>query len=113
VVAREPKRAAAAASNRPEAASSSLNEENRMMGVALDARNRGDDHSAIELFGSLLARYPDGHFAESARLERMRALKRVGESTRAAADARRYLAEHGGDSVTREEARGIALGENR
>lgn len=89
---------------------SSLGEENSMYQVALDARNRGEDRKALELFAAVIARYPNGHFSELAQVERMRALKRTGDRASAAAEARRYLSEHGHE-FAREEARGIALGE--
>jgi hypothetical protein len=98
-----PNRAAAAAA-------SSLNDENRMYQAALDARNRGDDRKALDLFAALITRYPEGHYSELAQVERMRALQRTGDRARAAAEARRYLAEHGHE-FAREEARGIALGD--
>jgi hypothetical protein len=88
----------------------SLGEENRMYQAALEARNRGDDRKALELFSALLARYPNGHLAEVAQVERMRGFKRLGESNAAQAEARRYLAEHPSGAV-RDEARGTALGE--
>lgn len=80
-----------------------------MFQAAIDARNRGDDRRAIELFGSLLGRFPKGQLAEVARVERMRALRRVGDATRASAEARRYLSEYGG-GFAREEAREAVLG---
>jgi hypothetical protein len=88
----------------------SLGEENRMYQAALEARNRGDDRKALELFSALLTRYPNGHLAEVAQVERMRGFKRLGESNAAQAEARRYLAEHPSGAV-RDEARGTALGE--
>lgn len=99
----QPKRSAAIPS-------SSLGEENRMYQAALEARNHGDDRKALELFAALIARHPDGHFSELAQVERMRALKRTGDRVSAAAEARRYLSEHGHE-FAREEARGIALGD--
>jgi outer membrane protein assembly factor BamD (BamD/ComL family) len=81
-----------------------------MYQAALDARNRGDDRKALDLFRALTARYPRGHFSELAQVERMRALKRLGDNASAAAEARRYLSEHGRE-FAREEVRGIALGE--
>jgi hypothetical protein len=86
-----------------------LAEENKMFQAAVDARNRGDDRRAVELFGSLLLRHPKSRLAEEARVERMRALRRLGESARASAEARRYLSEHG-VGFARDEARETALG---
>jgi hypothetical protein len=100
----------AAASRAQAVAASSLREQNRMYQVALDARNRGDDRKALELFAALIATYPDGHYAELAQVERMRALKRLGDRVSAAAEARRYLSDHGHE-FARDEARGIVLGD--
>lgn len=87
----------------------SLGEENRMFQAAVDARNHGDDARALELFGALLTRYPSGRLAEEARVERMRALRRIGNAAGAASEARRYLAEHP-HGYAQDEARGDALG---
>jgi len=89
---------------------SSLGEENRMFSQAVEARNRGDDRAAAELFGAWLGKFPGGKLAEEARIERMRALTRLGDSARAAAEARRYLARHA-SGFARDEARSTALGD--
>jgi hypothetical protein len=91
--------------------SSSLGEENRMFSQAMEARNRGDDRAAVELFGALLGKFPGGKLAEEARIERMRALTRLGDATRAAAEARRYLARHA-SGFARDEARSTALSDS-
>lgn len=96
-----------ASSNDP----STLGEENRMFSQAVEARNRGDDRSAVELFGALLGKFPSGKLAEEARIERMRALTRLGDASRAAAEARRYLARHA-SGFARDEARSTALGDS-
>jgi TolA-binding protein len=102
-------RNSAATSAAARTASGSLGEENRMFQAAVDARNHGDDARALELFGALLARYPNGRLSEEARVERMRALRRVGNAAGAASEARRYLAEHP-HGYAQDEARGDALG---
>jgi TolA-binding protein len=104
-----PPAAARNASSVARTASGSLGEENRMFQAAVDARNHGDDARALELFGALLARYPNGRLSEEARVERMRALRRVGNAAGAASEARRYLAEHP-HGYAQDEARGDALG---
>jgi len=101
-----PRRAATA--DNPHAAGS-LAEENRMFLAAVEARNRGQDRAAAELFGALLAKFPASKLAEEARVERMRAFTRLGDDARAAAEARRYLARHS-NGFAREEARMTALG---
>jgi hypothetical protein len=88
---------------------STLAEENKMFDAAIGARNRGDDRRAIELFGALIGRFPKGRLAEEARVERLRAMRRLGDNTRASAEARRYLSEFG-NGFAREEAREAALG---
>jgi hypothetical protein len=85
-----------------------LAEENRLFSAAVEARNRGDVARAAELFGELLASYPQSTLRESAQVERFRALGRAGQSTRAASEARRYLAEHP-DGFGRNEARDLAI----
>jgi len=85
-----------------------LAEENRLYSAAVEARNRGDAARAAELFGELLATYPQSPLREVAQVERFRSLSRAGQATRAAAEARRYLAEHA-DGIARAEARDLAL----
>lgn len=92
------------------AGTSTLAEENRLFLSAVEARNRGDDRAAVESFGALLAKFPSGKLAEEARIERMRALTRLGDAPKAAAEARRYLARHA-SGFARDEARATALGE--
>ncbi|HKY37105.1 MAG TPA: FecR domain-containing protein [Polyangiaceae bacterium] len=85
-----------------------LAEENRLYSVAVEARNRGDAARAAELFGELLTTYPQSPLREVAQVERFRSLSRAGQAARAAAEARRYLAEHS-DGIARSEARELAL----
>lgn len=87
------------------AKASALAEQSHMFQDAIDARNRGDDARAVELFGRLLARYPA---YEEAEVQLFRAQKRLGRSSAAAAEARRYLAQHP-QGFAHEEARGLAL----
>ena len=88
-----------------EAKASTLAEQSRMFQEAIDARNRGDDARAADLFGRLLPRYPS---YEEAEVQLFRAQKRLGRMTAAAAEARRYLALHP-QGFARDEARGLAL----
>jgi len=85
-----------------------LAEENRLFAAGVEARNRGDAARAAELFGELLATYPQSTLREVAQVEHFRALNSAGQSARAAGDARRYLAEHP-DGAARNEARDLAL----
>lgn len=89
-----------------DAKASTLAEQSRMFQEAIDARNRGDDAHAVELFARLLARYPS---YEEAEVQLFRAQKRLGRVTSAAAEARRYLAQHP-QGFAHEEARDLALG---
>ena len=84
---------------------STLAEQSRMFQDAIDARNRGDDTRAAELFTRLLARYPS---YEEAEVQLFRAEKRLGRAASAAAEARRYLAQHP-QGFAHEEARALAL----
>jgi len=88
-----------------EAKASTLAEQSRMFQEAIDARNRGEDTRAAELFGRLLQRYPN---YEEAEVQLFRAQKRLGRTTAAAAEARRYLALHP-QGFARDEARELAL----
>jgi hypothetical protein len=85
-----------------------LAEENRLFAAGVEARNRGDAGRAAELFGELLSAYPQSTLREVAQVEHFRALRRAGQSARAAGVARRYLAEHA-DGAARTEARDVAL----
>ncbi|HEY6079692.1 MAG TPA: hypothetical protein VIW29_12845, partial [Polyangiaceae bacterium] len=85
-----------------------LGEENRLFAAAVEARNRGDAARAAELLGELLSSYPRSALRESAQVERLRALSRAGHASRAASEARQYLAEHA-DGFARDEARELAL----
>ena len=88
-----------------EAKASTLAEQGHMFQDAIDARNRGDDARAVELFTRLVARYPS---YEEAEVQLFRAQKRLGQTAAAAAGARRYLAEHP-QGFAHEEARTLAL----
>ena len=88
-----------------ETKASTLAEQSRMFQEAIDARNRGEDARAADLFGRLLQRYPS---YEEAEVQLFRAQKRLGRMTAAAAEARRYLALHP-QGFARDEARGLAL----
>jgi hypothetical protein len=85
-----------------------LAEENRLFAAGVEARNRGDAARAAELFGELLTTYPQSTLREVAQVERFRALNTGGQTSRAASEARRYLAEHP-DGAARNEARDLAL----
>jgi len=96
-------------SDKAEGKASTLAEQSRMFQEAIDARNRGDDPRAAELFGRLLSRYPN---YEEAEVQLFRAQKRLGRMTAAAAEARRYLALHP-QGFARDEARDLALSSQR
>lgn len=88
-----------------EVKASALAEQGHMFQEAIDARNRGDDPRAVELFTRLVARYPS---YEEAEVQLFRAQKRLGQTAAAAAVARRYLAQHP-QGFAHEEARSLAL----
>ena len=85
-----------------------LAEQNRMFAAAVAASRRGDDARAVALIDELLARYPSSPLLPEARVERFRALKRLGRQSEAAREASRYLLEndHG---AARDEAREVVL----
>ncbi len=87
---------------------STLAQQNRLFQQAMAARRAGDDRRAIALLDQLLARYPGSPLEQDARVERFRALKRLGNGDAASREARRYLAEHP-EGFARDEARDMAL----
>jgi hypothetical protein len=89
-------------------AESSLAEQNWFFQQAMQARRAGNDARALSLLDQLLSHYPTTLLAQEARVERFRALARLGQAEEAAREARRYLAEHPGGFATGE-ARGLAL----
>ena len=101
----EPSRAVRREPTVAEVRASTLAEQEHLFQDAIDARNRGDDARAAELFTHLVARYPN---YEEAEVQLFRAQKRLGQTAAAAAGARRYLAEHP-QGFAHEEARTLAL----
>ena len=99
----------AGASRAPSAVPSSLAQQNAIYARAMQAKQRGDDDRVLRELDILMQRYPDSPLAPDARVERFRALKRLGRTAEAARSARRYLAEQP-DGFAREEARDVALG---
>lgn len=87
---------------------SALAEQNKLFAAAVAARQRGDDRAALGQLNQLLGRYPTSPLAPEARVERFRALKRLGRDAEAASEARRYLVEQR-DGAAGDEARDIAL----
>lgn len=87
---------------------SALAEQNKLFAAAVSARQRGDDRTALNHLNQLLARHPTSPLAPEARVERFRALKRLGRDAEAASEARRYLLEQR-EGAARDEARDVAL----
>ena len=86
---------------------STLADQNRLLGAALEARKRNDDGKAIVFLNELLRKYPSSPLAQEARVERLRCLERLGRRGAAADEARRYLTDYP-DGFAREEAKGQA-----
>jgi len=105
---KEPSSSAAAPRRDTPGPSGTLAEENRLFQEALEARNRGEPARAVETFGRLLGRYPRSALAEEAQAERFRGLRRLKQTARAAAEARRYLAQYP-SGFAAQEARELAL----
>jgi hypothetical protein len=89
-------------------AASDLADQNWLFQQAMQARRAGNDARALTLLDQLFARYPHTLLAQEARVERFRALGRLGRKDEASREARRYLAEHPGGFAT-DEARSLAL----
>jgi hypothetical protein len=88
--ARGPRRAAVASNRTPAAAApavttpidpSTLAEQNDLFAAALAARHRGGRAEAIRWFDRLIARYPTGQLADSARVERRRLIEGRDDAT--------------------------------
>jgi len=88
-------------------APSTLTAENALLARALAAVRAGDDERAIRLLDSLLEAYPRSTLAPNAKVERFRALRRLGKSREAALQARRYLDEYP-NGMADDEARQVA-----
>jgi len=91
-----------------ETTASALAAQNKLYAAAVAARDRGDDRASLGHLNQLLARYPSSPLAPEARVERFRALKRLGQNDEAAREARRYLADQA-DGAAGDEARDVAL----
>jgi ferric-dicitrate binding protein FerR (iron transport regulator) len=87
---------------------SALALQNKLFASARAASRRGDDRAALASLDQLINRYPQSPLVPEARVERFRALKRLGQDDAAAREARRYLLEQG-DGAARDEARDVAL----
>jgi hypothetical protein len=102
-------RAISSSSAAPEALTpAALAEQNRMFSEAVAARRSGNDARAIALLEELLAKYPRTPLVPEVRVERFRALKRLGRSAEAAREASRYLLENE-NGAARDEAREVVL----
>lgn len=86
---------------------STLTAENALLERALAAARAGNDERALRLLDNLLDTYPKSTLAPNAKVERFRALRRLGKTRDAAAQARRYLNEHP-DGMADDEARRLA-----
>ena len=104
----KPHQAPAATDRPPSTPETSLAAQNKVYAAALAARDKGNDSQAIALLDELLRRYPGSPLAPEARLERFRALKRMGKSQEASSEARRYLRVAPGGAA-RDEARDVAM----
>jgi hypothetical protein len=85
-----------------------LADQNRLFAAAARARRQGDDRAAVAALTQLITRYPDSVLVPEARVERFRALKRLGRDAEAAREAKKYLLEQK-DGAARDEARGVVL----
>jgi ferric-dicitrate binding protein FerR (iron transport regulator) len=80
---------------RPGATSAStLAAENALLADAMRLRRDRRDDRAIERLDDLLARYPSSPLAETARVERLRALQESGGTRRLVREAQAYLADY-------------------
>lgn len=99
--------AAHASSAAREEPASTLGAENDQYQRAVSAARLGDDRKALGAFETFLQRFPASPLAQSAEVERFRALKRLGRSDDAARRARQYLASYPG-GFARAEAQALS-----
>jgi TolA-binding protein len=71
-----------------------IREEIRMLDQARSAVKGGESSEALRLLSKYEQRFPHGQFRQEVQVLRMEALKQSGESERAAALAKKFLAEH-------------------
>lgn len=88
---------------------STLAEQNELFAEAKDALRGANPSRGIVLMERFVQRYPGSLHAESALVERMRALSQLGRQQEAARSAQRYLANYP-NGFAREEAQRLALG---
>jgi hypothetical protein len=89
-----------------------LAEQNRLFSAAVAESRRGNDARAVALIDDLLARHPRSPLLPEARVERFRALKRLGQKSEAAREASRYLLENE-NGAARDEARSVVLPDSK
>ncbi len=85
-----PRHGAAAAATDP---ASTLKAENAVLADAMRLGREHHDAQALGRLDDLLAKYPSSPLAETARVERVRALQRMGATAAVRRDAERYLAD--------------------
>ena len=87
---------------------STLAEENELFSKAKAAARRGDLAQAVTELEVFIARHPRSPLTQNAYVERFRALAKLGQHTRSAQAAQRYLADYP-KGFAREEAQELAF----
>ncbi len=100
----EAARSTKATSKQVDARDGRLARANALLTSALEAARNGKDELALARLEELLRRYPDSPVADNARVERFRALRRLGREQDAARAASGYL-KGDPDGLARDEAR--------
>ncbi len=85
-----------------------LASQNRLFQAALDARKAGDDVEVLRNLDELLARFPGTALEPDVRLNKIRALKRLGRLEEASREAEQYLKAYP-DGPAQDEVRRILL----
>ncbi len=96
------------AGSAPALEASTLAQENDLYAAASSAARSHQDALAVNQLSALLARYPSSPLAQNARVDRFRALARLGRTQEAVAQARRYLADYP-NGFARDEAKALVL----
>jgi hypothetical protein len=100
------------ATPRAEPRTTTLADENRLFAAAMAAKRAGRDADTVRYLDEILAHFPQSSLVPNVRVERFRALQRLGNSKAAAQTARDYLRESPSGFAEEEARRAVEQVEN-
>ena len=95
-----------------ESRTTTLADENRLFAAAMAAKRAGRDADTVRYLDEILAHFPQSSLVPNVRVERFRALQRMGNSKAAAQTARDYLRESPSGFAEEEARRAVEQVEN-